>query len=87
MMSPAFTLRIYMYIHLLHLLLGTEAEGEKVIMDKCRIIFILAERIIYRSRGHGLFATTSLSLPSPRLSLFASCCISLTLTLLQCHSK
>lgn len=29
-------------------------------MDKCRIILILAERIICRSKGHGLFATTSL---------------------------
>lgn len=74
------------YIILLHPLLDN--RGRKVIMDKCRIIFILAERIIYRSRGHGLFATTSLSLPpAPLLSLFASCCISLTLTLLQCHSK
>lgn len=42
-------------------------------MDKCRIIFILAERIIYRSRGHGLFATTSLS---PSLSPSLSLCLS-----------
>lgn len=41
-------------------------------MDKCRIIFILAERIIYRSRGHGLFATTSLS---PSLSPSLSLCL------------
>lgn len=42
-------------------------------MDKCRIIFILAERIIYRSRGHGLFATTSLPpFFSPSLSLCLS---------------
>lgn len=37
-------------------------------MDKCRIIFIRAERIIYRSRGHGLLATTS---PSPSLLSFS----------------
>lgn len=42
-------------------------------MDKCRIISILAERIIYRSRGHGLFATTSLC---PCLSPSLSLCLS-----------
>lgn len=35
-------------------------------MDKCRIIFILAERIIYRSKGHGLLSLP----PSPLLPLF-----------------
>jgi len=38
-------------------------------MDKCRIILILAERIIYGSKGRGLFATTS-------LSAFLSVCLS-----------
>lgn len=58
--------------------------GWKVITDKCWIIFIQAERIICRSRGHRLFPTTS---HPPSLSLFASRRISLTLTLLRCHSK